>query len=172
MEAVVLNVPGITSVPDIKGIYETVIKDPRELSWPPDDRREAYLDYERLSLPLAVTCRWAGARFRPLGMDGRKKKLKDYLIDRKIPRQERDHLPLVVSGTDIAWVTGLGIACLLYTSIGMVIGGASSGGHFHGLALGGLMPPPVEEKEFPGYIGGAADSFVFTYTGIRNCRIT
>ncbi|MFY9114279.1 MAG: tRNA lysidine(34) synthetase TilS [Dethiobacteria bacterium] len=110
MEAVVLNVPGITSVPDIKGIYETVIKDPRELSWPPDDRREAYLDYERLSLPLAVTCRWAGARFRPLGMDGRKKKLKDYLIDRKIPRQERDHLPLVVSGTDIAWVTGLGIA--------------------------------------------------------------
>ncbi len=74
MEAVVLNVPGITSVPDIKGIYETVIKDPRELSWPPDDRREAYLDYERLSSAPPCSHLPLGRRTFPAsGMDGRKR---------------------------------------------------------------------------------------------------
>ncbi len=58
------------------------------------------------------------------------------------------------------------------TVLGWLSAGASSGGHFHGLALGGLMPPPVEEKSSLVISVGAADSFVFTYTGIRNCRIT
>ncbi len=60
-----------------------------------------------LSLPLAVRSRRQGDRFRPLGLGGASKKLQDFLVDRKIPREERDRLPLVVDGKDrIVWVVG------------------------------------------------------------------
>ena len=51
-----------------------------------------------------------GDRFRPLGM-GRAKKLQDFLVDRKIPREIRDSLPLVVDRDDrIVWVVGESVA--------------------------------------------------------------
>jgi tRNA(Ile)-lysidine synthase len=57
--------------------------------------------------PLRVRSRRAGDRFRPLGMGGADKKLQDFLVDRKVPRETRDTLPLVVDGTDrIVWVVG------------------------------------------------------------------
>jgi tRNA(Ile)-lysidine synthase len=63
-----------------------------------------------LALPLAVRSRRPGDRFRPLGQKGRKK-LQDFLVDRKIPREMRDSLPLVVDGDDrIVWVVGQSVA--------------------------------------------------------------
>jgi tRNA(Ile)-lysidine synthase len=63
-----------------------------------------------LTLPLAVRSRRPGDRFRPLGQIGRKK-LQDFLVDRKIPRETRDSLPLVVDGDDrIVWVVGQSVA--------------------------------------------------------------
>jgi tRNA(Ile)-lysidine synthase len=63
-----------------------------------------------LTLPLAVRSRKPGDRFRPLGQSGRKK-LQDFLVDRKIPREMRDSLPLVVDGSDrIVWVVGQSVA--------------------------------------------------------------
>jgi tRNA(Ile)-lysidine synthase len=60
-----------------------------------------------LSLPLAIRQRRAGDRFRPMGLGGRGRKLQDFLVDRKIPRELRDLLPLVVDGDDrIVWVVG------------------------------------------------------------------
>jgi len=60
-----------------------------------------------LSLPLAVRNRRPGDRFRPLGLGGSEKKLQDFLVDRKIPRETRDALPLVVDRDDrIVWVVG------------------------------------------------------------------
>ena len=38
---------------------------------------------------------------------GAHKKLKDFLIDEKIPQKERDTLPLVADGQDILWVVGV-----------------------------------------------------------------
>ena len=59
------------------------------------------------SLPLSVRNRRRGDRFRPLGMGGRGRKLQDFLVDRKVARNERDSLPLVVDGDDrIVWVVG------------------------------------------------------------------
>jgi tRNA(Ile)-lysidine synthase len=63
-----------------------------------------------LELPLAVRSRRPGDRFRPLGAPGGRK-LQDFLVDRKVPRAERDALPLVVDGRDrIVWVVGQAVA--------------------------------------------------------------
>jgi tRNA(Ile)-lysidine synthase len=63
-----------------------------------------------LKEPLWVRRRHPGDRFVPLGTDG-SKKLKDFFIDRKIPRRKRDAVPLVLdSGGEILWVAGVEIS--------------------------------------------------------------
>jgi tRNA(Ile)-lysidine synthase len=63
-----------------------------------------------LALPLAVRNRLPGDRFRPLGAPG-KRKLQDFLVDRKVPRADRDALPLVVDARGrIVWVPGQAVA--------------------------------------------------------------
>jgi tRNA(Ile)-lysidine synthase len=53
-----------------------------------------------------VRSRRPGDALRPFGMKGRKK-LQDVLVDRKVPRAERDRVPLVVDAADkILWVAG------------------------------------------------------------------
>ena len=58
---------------------------------------------------LGVRCREPGDRFQPLGMSGTKK-LKDFMIDEKVPSSHRDGVPLVVTSQGIAWVVGWRIA--------------------------------------------------------------
>ena len=38
--------------------------------------------------------------------DGSRKKLKDFMIDVKIPREQRDSVLLVADGQEIVWVVG------------------------------------------------------------------
>jgi tRNA(Ile)-lysidine synthase len=55
---------------------------------------------------LSIRSRRPGDRFSPLGLAGRKK-LQDFLVDRKVPRDARDGVPLVVDREDrIVWVAG------------------------------------------------------------------
>ncbi len=60
-----------------------------------------------LALALKEGCevrlrtRRTGDRFKPKGMGGRSRKLKDWMIDRKIPRYLRDRVPLVTVDGDI-----------------------------------------------------------------------
>lgn len=58
---------------------------------------QAVLDADRLGCPLVARRRRPGDRFWPLGAPG-EKKLKDYLIERKIPPEERESLWLVADG--------------------------------------------------------------------------
>ncbi|MEE8137389.1 MAG: tRNA lysidine(34) synthetase TilS [Thermoanaerobaculia bacterium] len=68
-----------------------------------------------LALPLApgdrvtVRNRRPGDRIRPLGC-AHSRRLKDVLIDRRVPRPERDRLPLLFVGGHLAWVPGVTIA--------------------------------------------------------------
>ncbi len=71
-----------------------------------DDERTAFLDARKLAFPLRIRNRKEGDRYRPLGAPGRKK-LKEIMRAKGIPRQERDRRPVFVSGTKIAWVPGL-----------------------------------------------------------------
>ncbi|NOZ25245.1 MAG: tRNA lysidine(34) synthetase TilS [Nitrospirae bacterium] len=70
-----------------------------------DGRTEAVFDLERLSFPLKVRPRRAGDFFYPSGF-GKRKKLQDYFVDEKVPRDLRDTVPLLLSGEEIIWVVG------------------------------------------------------------------
>jgi tRNA(Ile)-lysidine synthase len=61
------------------------------------------------SASFIVRNRRDGDRFQPLGMQ-RQKKLKDFLIDRKIPAEVRDSIPLLVWNGSIVWVGGVEIS--------------------------------------------------------------
>lgn len=47
------------------------------------------------NVDLRLRTRQAGDRFCPLGMKGHSRKIKDWMIDRKIPRQIRNQIPLI-----------------------------------------------------------------------------
>lgn len=68
-------------------------------------RWEACLDADLAGSPLAVRCRMPGDRFVPLGM-AQPKKLQDFLVDEKVPRGERDGVPVVATPNGIIWVAG------------------------------------------------------------------
>jgi tRNA(Ile)-lysidine synthase len=47
-----------------------------------------------------------GDWFCPTGMGGRRKKLQDFFVDQKVPRESRHRVPLVVAPAGIVWVVG------------------------------------------------------------------
>ena len=75
-----------------------------------DDARFAEtFDLGSLGGALLLRARAPGDRFQPLGMAG-SKKLQDFMVDGRIPREWRDSVPLVVSPMGIAWVVGWRVA--------------------------------------------------------------
>jgi tRNA(Ile)-lysidine synthase len=107
--------PEVTVLPAAPGEVES----PPGWRWrlsllrPPTDTRPspevAWLDPDRLSPPLAARSWRPGDRFWPQGAPG-PKKLQDFLVDAKIPRWLRPHLPLVAGPEGIVWVAGLRVA--------------------------------------------------------------
>ena len=64
-----------------------------------------FFDYDIMNEEIWIRTRNPGDRFAPIGMKGRKK-IKDYFIDEKIPRDLRDEIPLLMCGENIIWVIG------------------------------------------------------------------
>lgn len=60
---------------------------------------------DKVDFPLTIRARRAGDYFYPLGF-GKKKKIQDFFVDEKIPRDERDVVPLLTSGNDILLIVG------------------------------------------------------------------
>jgi tRNA(Ile)-lysidine synthase len=70
------------------------------------DKNLAWLDLNRIELPMIVRGRREGDKFQPYGLDGHTQKLSDFMINEKIPRRARKEWPLVCSGEEILWVAG------------------------------------------------------------------
>ncbi len=68
-----------------------------------------YFDFDKLQGIITVRRRRNGDRFTPFGMKG-SKKLKDFFMDLKVPQEERDRIPLICFGEDIAWIVGYRIS--------------------------------------------------------------
>ena len=101
-----LKVPGETHVSEINC---SILAEILEVSEIGDLRQyscnQALLDFETLKSALLVRSRREGDVFSPLGMGGRVK-LKNFFIDLKVPRENRDSVPIVTCGDDIVWVAG------------------------------------------------------------------
>ena len=77
---------------------------------PGDTAPMALIQASRVTSPLVVRNRRPGDRLRPFGAPG-SRKLQDLFVDRKVPRSERDAVPLVVDASGrILWVAGVTIA--------------------------------------------------------------
>jgi tRNA(Ile)-lysidine synthase len=69
--------------------------------------RQAVFDVELIRLPLSVRPLRTGDRIRPFGLDG-EKKVKEILIDRKIPREERWGRSVICDAEGmILWIPGV-----------------------------------------------------------------
>ncbi|HYF81905.1 MAG TPA: tRNA lysidine(34) synthetase TilS [Clostridia bacterium] len=64
-----------------------------------------YIDPSKIKEGLVLRHREPGDMFAPIGMKGTKK-LKEYLIDEKVPREERDEIQLIADGNEIVWIAG------------------------------------------------------------------
>jgi len=68
-----------------------------------------FFDYDKLRRGIHIRSRQNGDVFKPLNSNGTKK-LKEYFIDNKIPREKRDSIPLVACDKEIVWVIGYKIS--------------------------------------------------------------
>ncbi|MBO4562942.1 MAG: tRNA lysidine(34) synthetase TilS [Clostridia bacterium] len=60
---------------------------------------------EQLNGAPVIRTRQKGDRFQPVGSPGGRK-LKEYLIDRKVERDKRDQIPLIACGSEVLYVAG------------------------------------------------------------------
>lgn len=107
-EPVVLPVPGVATMAGAS-LGAELLEGPQveelDRACRQAGRWEACLDADQVGPKLVVRRREAGDRFVPLGMD-QPKKLHDFMVDAKIPRGDRDRIPLVATPDRIAWVVG------------------------------------------------------------------
>ncbi len=69
-----------------------------------DEHNTKYFDYSKIEGDLYLRNRRNGDIFFPLGMKGRSKKIKDFFIDEKIPRDKREEIPLLTDDKNIIWI--------------------------------------------------------------------
>ncbi len=65
-----------------------------------------YMDVSALNFPLSLRCWKHGDTFKPFGLKGKSKKLKDYFINKKLSRFEKNNTLLMLNGEDICMILG------------------------------------------------------------------
>jgi len=68
-------------------------------------KNAALIDADKIHFPMLIRPRQNGDYFYPLRF-GNRKKIQDYFVDEKVPRDERDLVPLLTSENNIVWVIG------------------------------------------------------------------
>jgi tRNA(Ile)-lysidine synthase len=101
MEQHVIQVPGETEVPG--WVVTAKVLNNTDVSF--EGNFIATLDYEMAGKELLVRSRREGDAFQPLGM-AHPKSLQRFMIDAKIPRNWRDHVPLVCNNEQVLWIVG------------------------------------------------------------------
>ncbi|MEG2573496.1 MAG: tRNA lysidine(34) synthetase TilS, partial [Bacteroides sp.] len=71
----------------------------------PKDKNTACFDADKLHFPLSIRYWQQGDKFVPFGMKG-KKKVSDYLTDRKYSLYDKERLFVLCSGEEIVWLVG------------------------------------------------------------------
>jgi tRNA(Ile)-lysidine synthase len=76
----------------------------------PNDSQQVYVNLSQfLDKPLELRTRRPGDKFQPMGMDV-PVRFKKFLINRGVPRFDRNRIPVLALGNQILWAPGLGIS--------------------------------------------------------------
>ena len=104
-----VNIPGITRIEELGSSVEASIQKSPDIIVDCSNIRYnslvQYFDYDKLKSGINIRNRRDGDIFKPLKSTGTKK-LKEYFIDKKVPRDERDGIPLIASAREIVWIIG------------------------------------------------------------------
>lgn len=107
LEARRLNIPGITAIPEKGLVFKaeliTEIKEPLNMEL------TAAIPFRDEPPELWVRPRRPGDIFSPKGLNG-SKKLKNYFIDKKVPREERDQTLLLARDGEVLWIPGMAVS--------------------------------------------------------------
>lgn len=74
----------------------------------PKNQYTKWFDYDKINVGLSIRYRKNGDYLTLSG--GGKKKLRRYMIDEKIPENERDRIPVLADGDHVLWVVGYRIS--------------------------------------------------------------
>ncbi|MFZ5987987.1 MAG: tRNA lysidine(34) synthetase TilS [Bacillota bacterium] len=107
-----INIPGTTVIKELKSVIEAWLIDIEDVKGCKTFQNHSmtqFFDYNSLDEGINVRNRREGDKFKPLKSKGTKK-LKEYFIDCKIPREIRDQLPLIARDKEVVWVIGYKIS--------------------------------------------------------------
>ena len=107
MEPVKVAIPGTTYIPQKGRIFVTELRKYEKNEPIPKSSCMKWFDYDKIENAVEIRSRREGDFIQINGLGGRKK-LKDYFIDHKIPKQLRDSQLLVTDGSHIIWLPGDG----------------------------------------------------------------
>ena len=98
----------------------------------PEKKYTKWLDYDRIKAGLVLRTRKKGD-YLVVNASGGRKKLKDYMIDCKIPAEERDSVLLLASGREVFWVVGyrIGESCKVGGGTSHILRIEVTGGRIH-----------------------------------------
>jgi len=71
------------------------------------DRSIEYITKDAIHWPLTIRSALPGDYFHPIGMNGQRKKLQDFLVDLKLDSFEKRNIRLLTSGETVIWVLGI-----------------------------------------------------------------
>ncbi|MDD4309147.1 MAG: tRNA lysidine(34) synthetase TilS [Candidatus Cloacimonetes bacterium] len=72
---------------------------------PQNGEYQILVDADKVNYPFKIRCRHLGDRFIPFGMTNFKR-LKEFFIDEKVPKFDRDFVPILDDGEKIFWIVG------------------------------------------------------------------
>lgn len=102
-----ITIPGRTSLEQYGLYIGTDILDYEKNTPFPKNSCMKWFDYDKIENTLNLRTRKSGDYLQIDSLGGNKK-LKDYFIDLKIPKEERDKVLLVADGSHILWIIGYG----------------------------------------------------------------
>lgn len=101
-----LSIPGETRLWQGRGrLILTAFHFEGDFSKIPENDYTKWMDYDKIGQSLTLRCRRPGD-YLIVTKEGGRKKLKDYFMDQKIPRDKREQIPLIAQGSRILWVVG------------------------------------------------------------------
>ncbi len=105
LKPIKLSIPCNIYIPEIgKSIDIKIIKNEKDKNFPTNIYTK-WFDYDKISNTLILRPRQEGD-FIQINNKGGTKKIKDLFIDEKIPKENRNKIPLIADGSHVVWVIG------------------------------------------------------------------